>query len=300
MRSMDVVVTGSTGLIGSALVPALREAGHSVRRLVRRAPSASDEVRWDPAAGTIDAAGLAGVDAAVHLAGEGIADKRWTSAQKRRLVESRTTGTRLLAETLAALDPRPSVLLSGSAIGFYGDRDEELLTEESAPGHGFLPDLVQQWEGAAQPAIDAGIRTGFLRTGVVLSPDGGAMGKTLLLFKLGLGGPVGNGRTWWSWISIDDEVGAIVHLLEADVAGPVNLTAPNPVRHGEYAKAQGRALHRPAVLPVPRFAPKLLLGAELADSLLGDSMRIRPGELEASGYQFRHPTIDVAMEALLG
>ena len=297
---MDVVVTGASGLIGSALVPALWEAGHTVRRLVRRPPEAPDEVRWDPEAGTIDADGLAGVDAAVHLAGEGIAEKRWTPEQKRRLLESRTKGTGLLARTLAGLDPKPRVLLSGSAIGFYGDRGEETLTEESPPGTGFLPDLVQRWEAAAQPAVDAGIRTVFLRTGVVLSPKGGAMGKTLPLFKLGLGGPVGDGSTWWSWISIDDQVGAIVHLLEADVSGPVNLTAPNPVRHGAYAKAQGRALHRPAVLPVPRFAPKLLLGSELAGSLLGDSARIRPTRLEASGYEFRHPTIDEAMVALLG
>lgn len=296
---MDVVVTGSSGLIGSALVPALREAGHRVRRLVRRAPSAPDEVRWDPAGGTIDAAGLAGIEAAVHLAGEGIADKRWTPEQKRRLVESRTSGTRLLAETLSRLDPKPAVLLSGSGIHFYGDRGEETLTEDSPKGTGFLPDLVAAWEAAAAPAVEAGIRTVFLRTGVVLSPDGGAMGKTLPLFKLGLGGPVGAGKPWWSWISIDDEVGAIIHLLESDVSGPVNLTAPNPVRHRDYAKAQGRALHRPAVLPVPRFAPKLLLGAELADSLLGDSMRILPRRLEASGYEFRHPTIDAAMEAVL-
>lgn len=296
---MDVVVTGSSGLIGSALVPALRDAGHQVRRLVRRAPAAPDEVRWDPQGGTIDAHGLAGVDAAVHLAGEGIAEKRWTPEQKRRLRESRTQGTGLLATTLAALDPRPSVLLSGSAIGFYGDRDGEVVTEEAPAGTGFLPELVQDWESAARPAIDAGIRTVFLRTGIVLAAEGGAMGKTLPLFKLGLGGPVGDGSTWWSWISLEDEVQAIVHLLTADVEGPVNLTAPNPVRHRDYARAQGRALHRPAFLPVPRFAPKLLLGAELADSLLGDSVRIQPTRLEGSGYTFRHPTIDAAMEAIL-
>lgn len=295
---MDIVVTGSSGLVGSALVPALSEAGHSVRRLVRRAPAAPDEVRWDPEGGTIDAAGLAGVDAAVHLAGEGIAEKRWTPEQKRRLVESRTEGTRLLAETLASLDPKPSVLLSGSAVGWYGDRGDEVLTEDSSRGTGFLADLVRDWESAARPAIDAGIRTVFLRTGVVLSPRGGAMGKTLPLFKLGLGGPVGDGKQWWSWISLDDEVQAIIHLLTADVSGPVNLTAPNPVRHREYARAQGRALHRPAFVPVPRFAPKLVLGSELADSLLGDSARILPTRLQASGYEFRHPDIDTAMRSM--
>lgn len=297
---MDVVVTGSSGLVGSALVPALWEAGHTVRRLVRRAPSGPDEVRWDPEAGTIDAEGLAGIDAAVHLAGEGIAEKRWTPEQKRRLLESRTKGTRLLAETMAALDPRPSVLLSGSAVGFYGDGGEAELTESSPAGSGFLPDLVQQWEAAARPAVDAGIRTAFLRSGVVLSADGGAMAKTLPLFKLGLGGPIGDGKQWWPWIAIDDEVGAIVHLLTTDVSGPVNLTAPQPVRFKEYAKAQGRALHRPAFLPVPRLGPKLLLGSELADALLGDSQRVLPTRLLESGYEFRQPDIASAMDVLLG
>ena len=297
---MDVVVTGSSGLVGSALVPALWEAGHSVRRLVRRPPSGSDEVRWDPEAGTIDADGLVGIDAAVHLAGEGIAEKRWTPEQKRRLVESRTKGTRLLAETMAGLDPKPSVLLSGSAVGFYGDGGESELTEASPAGTGFLPDLVQQWEAAAQPAVDAGIRTAYLRTGVVLSAKGGAMAKTLPLFKLGLGGPIGDGKQWWPWISIDDEVGAIIHLLTAEVSGPVNLTAPYPARFKDYARAQGKALHRPAFLPVPRLGPKLLLGSELADALLGDSQQILPTVLQASGYEFRQPDIDDAMQALLG
>ena len=297
---MDVVVTGSSGLVGRALVPALWEAGHRVRRLVRRPPAGPDEVRWDPAAGTIDTAGLAGVDAAVHLAGEGIAEKRWTPTQKARIRDSRVQGTGLLARSLAALDPRPRLLLSGSAVGYYGDGGERELSEASPRGDGFLPELVEEWERAAQPAVDAGIRTVFLRTGIVLSPTGGAMGKTLPLFKLGLGGPIGNGRQWWPWISLDDEVGAIVHLLEAEVSGPVNLTAPNPVRYAEYAKAQGRALHRPAFLPVPALGPRLLLGKELAESLLGDSQRVLPTRLAESGYEFRHPHIDAAMTAMLG
>jgi uncharacterized protein (TIGR01777 family) len=296
---MRIVVTGSSGLVGSALVPALWEAGHEVVRLVRRPPSAPDERRWDPEAGTIDAAGLAGVDGAVHLAGEGIAEKRWTPEQKRRLVESRTKGTTLLAETLAGLDPKPSVLVSGSAVGWYGDGGEAELTEEAPRGTGFLPDLVRDWEAAAQPARDAGIRVVTIRSGVVLSAKGGAMAKTLPLFKLGLGGPIGSGRQWWPWISIDDEVGAIVHLLTADVSGPVNLTAPTPVRHKEYAAAQGRALHRPAFLPTPKLGPKLVLGTELAAALLGDSQRVVPAKLLASGYEFRHPTIDEAMRDLL-
>lgn len=297
---MEIVVSGSSGLIGSALVPALWEAGHRVRRLVRRAPSAPDEVRWDPDAGIVDVDELAGIDAAVHLAGEGIAEKRWSDAQKRRILESRTRGTRLLARTLAALDPRPAALLSGSAVGFYGDGGEAELTEASPRGRGFLSDVVAAWEEATGPAEAAGIRTVHLRTGVVLSPDGGAMGKVLPLFRLGLGGPIGRGREWWPWISLEDEVGAIVHLLEADVHGPVNLTAPNPVRTGEYARAIGRALGRPAVLPVPRLGPRLLLGQELADSLLGQSQRVLPARLLEHGYEFRFPDLDDALAAQIG
>lgn len=295
---MDVVVTGSSGMIGRALVPTLEAAGHRVRRLVRREPASPDEVRWDPATGTIDAAGLAGVDGAVHLAGEGIAEHRWTEAQKRRIRESRTAGTRLLAETLATLEPRPAVLLSGSAVGYYGDGGEAVLTEASPHGTGFLSDVVMAWEEAARPATDAGIRTVLLRTGLVLSPTGGVMAKTLPLFKLGVGGPIGRGTEWWPWIALDDEVGAIVHLLTADVAGPVNLTAPVPVRNRDYTKALGRALHRPTLVPVPRFAPALLLGRELARALLGDSQRIEPQRLLASGYSFRHPELDGALRAM--
>jgi hypothetical protein len=278
----------------------MRDAGHVVRPLVRRSPSSAEEIRWDPAAGELDPADLAGVDAVVHLAGEGIAEKRWTPAQKRRILESRTQGTALLASTVAALDRKPRAFLSGSAVGFYGDGGEDVLTEDSPRAPGFLADVVAAWEAAAQPAVDAGIRTVFLRSGVILSPDGGAMGKVLPLFKLGLGGPIGRGREWWPWISIDDQVGAIVHLLDAEVAGPVNLVAPVPVRAKEYAQAIGRALHRPAVFPVPRLGPQLLLGRELAESLLGQSQRVAPTQLEASGYAFRHPDIDTALQHLLG
>lgn len=294
---MEIAVTGSTGLIGAALVPALRDAGHVVRRLVRRAPSADDEVRWDPEAGTVDTDGLQGIDAAVHLAGEGIAERRWTDEQKRRILESRTKGTALLASTMAALDPQPAVLLSGSAVGWYGDGDERELDESEPRAEGFLADVVAQWEAATKPAEDAGIRVVHLRTGVVLSDRGGAMGKVLPLFKLGLGGPIGDGHEWWPWISLDDEVGAIVHLLTADVRGPVNLVAPEPVRASEYAKALAQSLHRPAVLRVPRFGPRLLLGGELAEALLFQSQKVVPTRLVESGYTFRHPTLEGALRS---
>lgn len=295
---MDIALSGSSGLIGTALATALEGAGHRVRRLVRRPADTSDEVAWNPVGGTIDLDALRGIDGAVHLAGEPIAAKRWSPDQKVKILDSRTEGTRLLAEAMAGLDPRPTVLLSGSAVGWYGDGGDRELTEASPRGSGFLPDVVAAWEAAAQPALDAGIRTVFLRTGIVLSPHGGAMAKTLPLFKLGLGGPIGGGSQWWPWISLDDEVGAIVHLLTADVRGPVNLTSPNPVTNADYTKALGRALHRPAVVPVPVFGPRLLLGRELADALLGDSQRVVPTQLLASGYAFRHPEINDALASM--
>jgi uncharacterized protein len=296
---MEVVVTGSSGFIGSALVPALEGAGHRVRRLVRRPATGDHEVHWDPATGSIDAAALAGVDAAIHLAGEGIGERRWTDDQKRRIRDSRTQGTTLLATTLASLDPRPSVLLSGSAVGIYGDGGEAELTESSPRGTGFLADVVADWEASARPAADAGIRTVLLRSGVVLSPAGGAMKKVLPLFKLGLGGPIGRGNQWLPWIAIDDEVDAMVHLLTADVDGPVNLVSPNAERYRDYAAALGRALHRPAFLPTPMLGPRLLLGRELADALLGDSQRVVPVRLLESGYVFRYAGIDDALQSML-
>lgn len=296
---MDVVVTGSSGLIGSALVPALAAAGHRVRRLVRRPATGDHEIQWDPAAGTIDTAALGAVDAAVHLAGEGIGERRWTEEQKRRVHDSRTQGTSLLAATLASLEPRPSVLLSGSAVGIYGDGGERELTESSPRGRGFLADVVADWEASARPAADAGIRTVLLRSGVVLSPRGGAMKKVLPLFKLGLGGPIGRGDQWLPWIAIEDEVAAIIHLLTADVDGPVNLASPNTVRYRDYARALGRALHRPAFFPTPMLGPRLLLGRELADALLGDSQRVVPARLLESGYRFRHAGIDDALQSML-
>lgn len=297
---MQVAITGSTGLIGSSLVGALRDAGHTAIRLVRHGNPGRGEVAWDPAAGTIDAAGLEGVDAVVNLAGAGIGDERWTDERKRLILESRTKGTGLLARTLAGLDRKPSVLLSASGIDYYPDAGDEILTEATRSGEGFLTDVCIRWEGATAPAQDAGIRTCLLRTGIVQSADGGALQKTLLPFKLGIGGRLGSGEQWWSWISIDDHVRAMLHLIESQVEGPVNLTAPNPVTNQEYTKALGRALGRPTLLPIPKLGPRLLLGKELAETLLYSSRRVHPAVLEADGFVFRHPTIDVCLADLLG
>lgn len=297
---MDIAVTGSSGLIGRALVRSLEGAGHSVRRVVRRPPDGPGQVRWDPEAGTIDRSGLGGVDAAVNLAGEGIGEKRWSSEQKRRIRESRTKGTALLAEALAGLDPAPSVLVNGSAVGFYGNRGDEVLTESSPQGTGFLADLVRDWESAARPAAAAGIRTALARTGVVLSPEGGALKRQLPLFRLGLGGRLGPGTQWLPWISLEDEVAAITHLLTADLEGPVNLSAPEPVTNAEFTGVLGRVLGRPAVLPVPAFGPKLLLGGELVDEVVVSSARMLPERLGTSGFDFAFPDLEGALRAMLG
>ena len=297
---MDVAVTGSSGLIGTALVATLEADGHRVRRLVRREPSGPDEVRWDPTGGSIDRDGLVGIDAAVNLAGPGIGDKRWSDDRKRDLREARVEGTRLLAETMAGLDPLPRVLLSGSAIGYYGDRDDEVLTEASAAGDDFLAELCQDWEAAAVPAATAGIRVALLRTGIVLAPGGGALAKLLPLFKLGAGGRMGSGRQYWSWITIDDDVAATRFLLDNDVAGPVNLVAPGTVTNKELTEALGRVLHRPTLLPVPGFGPKLLIGGEAAETFLYASQRVVPSVLEAEGFTFTHTDVESGLRAVLG
>ena len=296
---MDVAVTGSGGLIGRALVRRLQEGGHRVRRVVRSGSEGPDEVRWDPMVGTIDASALAGVDAVVNLGGEGIGDHRWTEAQKRRIRDSRVTGTTVLAEAMAALEPRPSVLLNASAVGYYGDRGDEVLTEASGPGTGFLSEVVQAWEGATRPAAAAGIRTACFRTGIVLAADGGALAKQLPLFRFGLGGRLGSGTQWLPWIALEDEVGAIVHLLTADVEGPVNLAAPDPVTNATFTEVLGRVLGRPSFLAVPAFGPRLLLGRELADELLFSSARMVPEKLRASGYQFALPELEGALRSVL-
>lgn len=295
---MEIAVTGASGLIGSALCASLRADGHRVRPLVRRSAT-GDAIAWDPAAGTIDASALEGVDAVVHLAGAGIGDKRWNDAYKREVLESRTRGTELLATTLASLDRRPSVLVSGSAIGFYGDTGDTEVDETAPAGRDFLADVCVAWEAAAAPASDAGIRVAKLRTGIVLSPAGGALKKLLPLFKLGVGGRMGSGRQWMSWISIDDEVRVIRWLIDNDVAGPVDAVAPNAVTNAELTKVLARVLHRPALFPVPSFGPKLLLGSELADALLFTSQRVRPGVLEQHGFEFSDPDLEGALRRLL-
>ena len=293
---MDIAVTGASGLIGSRLTTTLAAEGHRVVALVRRPPKpGEDAIEWDPAAGTIDAASLEGIDAVVHLAGEGIATHRWNDAQKARIMDSRVDGTTLLSATLAGLDRAPSVLLSGSAIGIYGDRGDEELTEQSTSGDRFLAEVCKRWEATTATAEAAGIRVAHLRTGIVLDPHGGALAKTLPLFKLGLGGRLGPGTQWWSWIGIEDQVGAIGFLLGADIAGPVNLTAPNPVTNAEFTKVLGRVLGRPTVFPVPSFGPKLLLGSELADELLFTSARVLPHVLTDAGYTFASPDLEDAL-----
>jgi uncharacterized protein len=295
---MKIVISGASGLIGKQLVSQLQQHGHDVVRLVRRAAN-TGEIMWDPKAGVLDSSALEGTDVVIHLSGAGIGDKRWTSSYKREILESRTITTSLIANTIAKMNRKPSVFLSGSAIGIYGPRGDEQLTEVSTDGTSFLADVCKQWEDAAKPASDAGIRTVLLRTGIVLTTKGGALKKQLPLFQLGLGGKFGNGKQWQSWISIDDEVGAIEHLLTANVSGAVNLTAPNPVTNAEFTSTLARVVKRPAFLPIPPFAPKAILGGELADALLFTGQRVIPAALNASGYQFVHPTLEVALRALL-
>jgi hypothetical protein len=302
---VEVAITGASGLIGSALARSLRDEGHTVRPLVRPGSTGHQAgaaaIRWDPAAGTIDADALEGIDAVVHLAGAGIGDKRWSPARKREILESRTGGTDLLARTLAGLSRRPAVFVSGSAVGYYGDRGDEVLTERSGPGADFLAGVVQAWEAAAQPAIDAAIRTVFLRNGVVLSGDGGILPRLVTPFRLFVGGRLGSGRQWLSWVSIDDEVRVIRFLMDrADVSGPVNVTGPAPVTNAQFTAALGAALHRPTVVLVPACGPRLVLGREMADELLFVSQRAVPAALTAAGYDYAHHDIATALRAVLG
>jgi len=288
---MYVVITGASGLIGRALTERLVTSGHTVSALSRPAD-------WDPSARTIDTAKLVGADAVVHLAGVGIADARWTDAQKRAIRESRTEGTSLIAETLAGLEGGPKVLISASAIGWYGETGDRTVDESEPAGTDFVASIASDWEASTQPAVAAGIRVVLARSGVVLSAQGGALAKQLPFFKFGLGGKSGSGRQWLSWISIDDEVGALEWLLEHDIAGPVNLVAPEPVRNADFATALGHALHR-ATFMIPMIGPRALYGRELADSLLLTSTRVEPKVLTDHGFTFAHPTLDGALSDLL-
>jgi len=293
---MRVLFSGASGLVGSALVPALERAGHEVRRLVRRAPRGPAEIAWDPAAGSLDPAALAGVDAAINLAGVGIAS-RWTTARRQAIRDSRVRATSLLASTLAALEPRPRVLVSGSASGWYGDRGDEPLDEDAAPGTGFLAETARAWEAAAEPARRAGLRVVHPRLGMVLARRGGALGTLLLPFRLGLGGPVGSGRQWWSWIALDDLAAILVRLLEDEAfAGPVNVTG-HPVRQRDFAATLGRVLRRPALLPTPAVALRLALGG-MADELLLASQRMVAGRLDQHGVP-RRVELEPALRAVL-
>jgi uncharacterized protein (TIGR01777 family) len=296
---MKILITGASGLIGQALTKQLNATGHTTVAAVRREPRRNDEVQWNPTTGEMSPSAFDGVDAVVHLAGAGIGDKRWTDSYKMEILQSRTLGTALLADTMASLDKKPSVFLSGSAIGIYGVREDTELGEDAAIGTGFLADVCRDWEAASASASAAGIRTVLLRTGIVLSPKGGALKKQLPLFKLGLGGKFGNGKQWQSWISITDEVNAIIHLLTSNLSGAVNLTAPNAVTNAEFTRVLAGVVSRPAILPIPSFGPKLLLGGELADALLFTGQRVVPNALVADGFQFAHPTLDVALRALL-
>jgi hypothetical protein len=302
---MRVLVTGATGFIGSALVSHLRREGHTVHRVVRSVPVDGDAV-WLGRNGDLDTSRLpgdtlSGLDAVVHLAGASIAGGRWTARRREELVKSRTVTTRALAGALAGCDDPPAVLVSGSAVGWYGSRADEWLDEESSAGEGFLAELCRQWEEATSPASDAGIRVVHLRTGIVLGPGGGALAPQLRLFRLGLGGRLGSGRQWTSWISLQDQVGVIGKAIsDASLAGPVNATSPEPVTNDQFTLALARALSRPALLPVPATALRVILGRDLADQLLLASQRVRPLRLEAAGYPFARPTIDDALQAAVG
>ena len=294
---MKVVVSGASGLIGSELVPALRTSGHDVIRLVRREVAGADEVAWNPATGSLDAHLLGGVDAIVNLSGENIG-QRWTASRKREILESRLAATGLLAQTAAALDPRPSVFVSAGGVGVYGDRGDEIVTEESTLGSGFEADVVRAWEAAAAPARDAGIRVVNFRQGVVLAKEGGALDRMLLPFKLGLGGRVGSGKQWWSWVAIDDVTAAYGFVLGHEIDGVVNLTAPNPVTNAQFADALGKALGRPTILPTPAFAIRTLFG-EMGEDVLLCGRRALPARLIEAGFDFSAPTIEIALSHVL-
>jgi uncharacterized protein (TIGR01777 family) len=296
---MKIVVSGSTGLIGSALTISLHRRGDEVVPLVRRRVSPGEHaLAWDPERGTIDRAGLEGADAVIHLAGENVFG-RWSPAKKQRIHDSRVKGTRLISDALAGLSRRPATLLAASAIGYYGDRGDEAVTEESAPGEDFLAHVARDWEAATTAATRAGIRVVNMRNGVVLTATGGALAKMLPAFRIGLGGPVGSGNQYLSWITLDDTLGAILHLLDnSSVVGPVNMTAPTPVTNREFARTLGKVLGRPAVVTVPAFALRMAFGTEGA-AMLQSGQRVLPARLLASGFNFSSPDVEHALRFLL-
>jgi uncharacterized protein len=301
MGTMKILVSGSTGLVGKALVSSLAGAGHQVTRLVRSQPGPGEkDIYWDPAGGNLDSSRLEGLDGVVHLAGESIAEGRWTAEKKARIRNSRVKGTQLLAQALAQRVQRPRTLICSSAIGYYGDRGAEILREDSRPGSGFLPDVCREWEAATKPAADSGIRVVNLRTGLVLSSSGGALPKMLPPFKLGAGGKLGTGQQYMSWIAIDDLVGAIQHALEKNtLSGPVNAVSPHPVTNLEFTKTLGRVLSRPTIFAVPAFAVRLMFG-QMGEDLLLASARVEPARLAGSGYVFRYPVLEGALRHVLG
>lgn len=296
-----IAITGSTGLIGTALKAFLTTGGHTVLPVVRHKPVDEGSIYWKPSSGEIDAEAFEGVDVVIHLAGAGVADKRWDDAHKKLVLESRTQGTRLLAQTLAGLKKKPRVFLSASAIGYYGDRGDELLTEQSSTGQDFLSETCLQWEAAAQPAKDAGIKVIHPRIGLVLAAQGGLLGPMLTPFKLGLGGKIGDGKQYMSWIALDDVLGALYHLMfQPEVEGPVNIVAPNPVTNTKFTKALGSVLGRPTFMSVPTFAIRAAMGEEMADSTALISQRVRPSVLELSGFKFFYPEVKEALAHELG
>ncbi|WP_406493633.1 TIGR01777 family oxidoreductase [Streptomyces sp. NBC_00846] len=298
MLHSRIAVTGASGLIGAALVRSLRADGHEVVRLVRRPARSGDEVEWNPRRRYVDAAGLVGCDAVVHLAGAGVGDHRWTPAYKREIRDSRVLGTTAIAEAVASLDAPPKVLLSGSAIGYYGDTGDRAVDESAPAGEGFLPSVCVEWEAATAAAQEAGVRTVHARTGLVVAREGGAWGRLFPLFRAGLGGRLGNGRQYWSFIALHDEIAALRHILETEsLSGPVNLTGPDPVTNGEVTAAMGRVLHRPTLLTAPAPALRIALGDFAGDVL--SSQRVLPGRLLDSGFVFAFPGIDAAIRAAL-
>ncbi len=296
---MKILVSGSHGLVGKALINSLRSDSHEIVRLVRGKPSSAAEIEWHPNEGRLDAATLEGVDAVVHLAGESIASGRWTDEKKRAIRDSRVKGTALLSDALARLSRPPSVFVSASAIGYYGNRGDELLTEKSAPGDDFLANVCVEWENATIPTIEKGIRTVHARFGIILDANEGALGKMLTPFRMGIGGRIGDGKQWMSWIDIEDVVSGLKSLIEnSSVNGPVNFVAPNPVMNAEFTKTLGRVLSKPTLFPVPAFGARLAFG-EMGDALLLSGQRVRPSVLEEKGFVFRWPLLEDALRHLL-